>query len=32
MEPFTAEDGCPAFRASVQLDDSQIGQTFRWGV
>ncbi|MDZ3836794.1 MAG: alpha-amylase family glycosyl hydrolase [Rhodospirillales bacterium] len=32
MEPFTAEDGCPAFRASAQLDDSQIGQTFRWGV
>jgi 1,4-alpha-glucan branching enzyme len=32
MQPFTAEDGCPAFRATVQLDDSQIGQTFRWGV
>ena len=31
MQPFTAEDGCPAFRATVQLDDSQIGQTFRWG-
>ena len=32
MQPFTAEDGCPAFRATLQLDDSQIGQTFRWGV
>ncbi|MGZ9021378.1 MAG: hypothetical protein ACXW3S_15785, partial [Rhodoplanes sp.] len=32
MQQFTAEDGCPAFRATVQLDDSQIGQTFRWGV
>jgi 1,4-alpha-glucan branching enzyme len=32
MEPFTAEDGCPAFRATLELDDSQIGHTFRWGV
>jgi 1,4-alpha-glucan branching enzyme len=32
MQPFTAEDGCPAFRATVQLDDSQIGRTFRWGL
>ncbi len=32
MEPFLAQDGCPAFRATAQLDDSQIGQTFRWGV
>jgi 1,4-alpha-glucan branching enzyme len=32
MKPFTAEDGCPAFRATLELDDSQIGQTFRWGV
>lgn len=32
MEGFTAEDGCPAFRATVSLDDSQINQTFRWGV
>lgn len=32
MEAFTAEDGCPAYRATVNLDDSQIGQTFRWGV
>ena len=32
MTPFTADDGCPAFRATVQLDDSQIGRTFRWGV
>jgi 1,4-alpha-glucan branching enzyme len=32
MTEFTAEDGCPAFRAAINLDDSQIGQTFRWGV
>src|SRR5206468_9414641 len=32
MEPFTADDGCPAFRASVALDDGAIGGTFRWGV
>ena len=32
MTGFTAEDGCPAFRATVNLDDSQIGQDFRWGV
>ncbi len=31
MQPFTADDGCPAFRATVELDDSQIGQAFRWG-
>ncbi len=32
MTAFTAADGCPAFRATVNLDDSQIGQDFRWGV
>jgi 1,4-alpha-glucan branching enzyme len=32
MTEFTAEDGCPAFRATVNLDDSQIGQAFPWGV
>ncbi|MCL4503311.1 MAG: alpha-amylase family glycosyl hydrolase [Deltaproteobacteria bacterium] len=32
MTAFTAEDGCPAFRATVNLDDGQIGQEFRWGV
>jgi 1,4-alpha-glucan branching enzyme len=32
MTPFTADDGCPAFRATVQLDDSQFGRVFRWGV
>jgi 1,4-alpha-glucan branching enzyme len=32
MQPFIAEDGCPAFRATVQLDDAQLGRTFRWGV
>lgn len=32
MESFTADDGCPAFRATVMLDDSQVGTLFRWGV
>jgi 1,4-alpha-glucan branching enzyme len=32
MAAFTAEDGCPAFRATINLDDGQIGQEFRWGV
>src|SRR5512144_1757850 len=32
MAAFTAEDGCPAFRATVNLDDSQIGQELSWGV
>ena len=32
MTAFTAEDGCPAFRATVNLDDRQMGQEFRWGV
>jgi 1,4-alpha-glucan branching enzyme len=32
MQPFTAEDGCPAFRATVTLDDGQINREFRWGV
>jgi 1,4-alpha-glucan branching enzyme len=32
MEAFTADDGCPAFRATVALDDGQLGQVFHWGV
>src|SRR5208337_484496 len=32
MEQITGEDGCPAFRAQVELDASQAGWTFRWGV
>jgi 1,4-alpha-glucan branching enzyme len=32
MTAFTAEDGCPAFQATINLDDSQIGQEFRWGL
>ena len=31
MEPFVAEDGCPAFRATVLIDDSEAG-TLPWGV
>lgn len=32
MQQTTAEDGCPSFRAIVELDDTQIGSLFRWGV
>ncbi|MBI5521295.1 MAG: alpha amylase C-terminal domain-containing protein [Desulfarculus sp.] len=32
MEEFTAEDGCPAWSATVALDDGQIGWGFQWGV
>lgn len=32
MEPVTADDGCPAFRAVVELEDSQVGRSFAWGV
>lgn len=32
MEPFTDQDGCPAWRATVEIDDSQSGWTFHWGV
>jgi len=32
MDAVTAEDGCPAFTATVQLDESEVGATFQWGV
>ena len=32
MEEITADDGCPAFAATVELDDADIGHTFRWTV
>ncbi|RAI44231.1 alpha-amylase family glycosyl hydrolase [Rhodoplanes roseus] len=32
MEAFIADDGCPAFRATVQLDDAVLGETLRWSV
>jgi len=32
MAEFSAEDGCPAWRATVRLDDAQRGWTFAWGV
>jgi 1,4-alpha-glucan branching enzyme len=32
MADFTAEDGCPAFAATVLLDESEAGNTFRWTV
>ncbi len=32
MQQTTGEDGCPCFTATVELDDSQIGWQFRWGV
>jgi 1,4-alpha-glucan branching enzyme len=32
MEEFVADDGCPAWRAAVMLDEAQLGWTFHWGV
>jgi 1,4-alpha-glucan branching enzyme len=32
MTPGRAEDGCPCFTATVELDDSGLGTAFRWGV
>jgi 1,4-alpha-glucan branching enzyme len=32
MMPGIAEDGCPCFTATVELDDSEVGKRFRWGV
>lgn len=32
MEPFVAEDGCPAFHATVDIDDAGDRRTFHWGV
>jgi 1,4-alpha-glucan branching enzyme len=32
MTEAIGDDGCQCFRATIQLDDSQVGWTFRWGV
>lgn len=32
MQQTTGEDGCACFTATVELDDSQLGWLFRWGV
>jgi 1,4-alpha-glucan branching enzyme len=32
MSAGTAEDGCPCFTATVQLDEAELGSRFRWGV
>ncbi|AFZ23831.1 1,4-alpha-glucan branching enzyme [Cylindrospermum stagnale PCC 7417] len=32
MQQIIGEDGCPCFQGTVELDDSQIGWLFRWGV
>ena len=32
MQQIMGEDGCPCFETTVELDDSQIGWLFRWGV
>jgi len=32
MSEFTAEDGCPAWRAVVNFGNAQSGWTFQWGV
>src|SRR5438552_723996 len=32
MASMVAEDGCPAFTATAQFDQSEIGKTFQWSV
>lgn len=32
MQAIVGEDGAPAFTATVQLDEAEIGRVFRWGV
>ena len=32
MKQALAEDSCPCFQATVELDESQIGKPFHWGV
>lgn len=32
MQQIIGEDGCLSFQTTVELDDSQIGWLFRWGV
>jgi len=32
MAAGVAEDGCPCFTATVDLDESGVGKQFRWGV
>ena len=32
MTSETGEDGCPCFRATIELDDSEIEWDFHWGV
>jgi len=32
MAEIVADDGCPAFAATVEFDDAQAGQRFQWGV
>ena len=32
MTPALAEDGCPCFVATVELDAGEVGTRFRWGV
>jgi len=32
MQSILAEDGCPAFTATVTLDEGEVGKIFQWGV
>jgi 1,4-alpha-glucan branching enzyme len=32
MDAVVADDGCPAFTATVEFDDSRAGERVRWGV
>jgi 1,4-alpha-glucan branching enzyme len=32
MTEIIAEDGCPAFTVTMQFNESEVGNQFRWGV
>ena len=32
MDEITAEDGCPGFASTVELDEQEAGRTFQWTV
>ncbi|MGA8477902.1 MAG: hypothetical protein WB696_08090, partial [Chthoniobacterales bacterium] len=32
MQAITGTDGCPAFEATVNLNEAQAGQQFQWGI
>ena len=32
MQQTWSEDGCPCFQTTIELDESQIGRQFNWGI